>query len=104
VTGPDGTGREQVVLSMRLLTGNVPLVVALDGQAAGDGVAMTSSSVTFGSQRGVVTSLAGTSIGATVGSSQAPEHLSIQLTLDRASHALTGTVNGAPATAGGSGG
>jgi len=103
VTGPDNTGREQVVLSMRLLSDNVALVVTLDGQAADGGVAMTSSTVTLGSQRGVVTSLAGSSIGATVGSPQAPEHLSIQLTLDRVSHALTGTVSGTPATAGGSG-
>jgi methionine sulfoxide reductase heme-binding subunit len=104
VTGPDARGREQVVLSMRVLTDNVPLVVTLEGQAADGGVEMTSSTVTLGSQSGVVTSLDGSSIGATVGSPQAPEHLSIQITLDRVSHVLTGTVSGSDATAGGGSG
>jgi len=94
VSGPDATGRERVVLSLHLQSNGLPLVVILDGQAAGGGVEMTSSAVTLGSLQGSVTSLNGSLIGARVGSSSASENLTIQLNIDRSSHNVSGSVSG----------
>jgi DMSO/TMAO reductase YedYZ heme-binding membrane subunit len=109
-TGPDGSGIERVILSMKVSgpgfpTDGLPLTVTLSGPATGRGVTMTSSAVTFGSQHGAVTFLQNLTIDATVSGSGRSEQLSMQLTLDPASGAITGTVSGAAAAAssGGSG-
>ena len=101
VTGPDASGLVRVVITTRLQGDGLPLVVTLTGPAVNGGVSMTSSQVTLGAQQGVVTSLEGSSITATVSGSGATEHLVMQLQLDQANGAVTGTVS---ATAGGRGG
>ncbi len=97
VTGPDVSGREKVVLSMRLSSDGVPLVVTLLGNAVDGGVALTSSNVTLGSLRGQVTSLEGTSIGATVSGQGAADALAMQLNIDQGQHTVSGSVSGTSA-------
>jgi hypothetical protein len=101
VSGPDGSGLMEVNISLRLASDGVPLVVTLFGPAVNGGVSMTSSRVTFGTERGVVTSLAGTTIGATVGGAGGSENLTLLVNLDRATGAVAGSVSG---VAGGSSG
>jgi len=104
VTGPDTAGQVQVVLSMRLQSDGLSLVVTLDGPARQGGVAMTSSNVVLGSQHGAVTFLQGSTIGATVSGSGRSERLTLQLNLDRATDTLTGTVAGTAGAVGDDGG
>ncbi len=103
VSGPDGAGLLKVVISMRVQGDGLPLVVTLIGPAVDGGVSMTSSQVTFGVQQGVVTSLEGSTVAATVGGSGVSENLTMQLALDRATGAVTGTVSGTAAGRSGEG-
>ncbi len=96
VVGPDVTGHEQVVLTMRLQPAGVPLVVSLSGSAVDSGVALTSSNVTLGALRGQVTSLEGTSIGATVSGQGTSESLVMELSIDQAHHVVSGSVSASP--------
>ena len=94
ISGPDGAGQMRVQLSMRLATDGLPLVVELTGPEVDGGVSMNSSQVTFGPQHGTVTLLDGLTIGATVSGSGGSESLTIQLNLNRATRAVSGTVSG----------
>jgi sulfoxide reductase heme-binding subunit YedZ len=100
VRGPDATGNERVVFTMRLSTG-APLTLALDGTAADGGVAMTSGVVSVGGLSGPVTSLDGPNVGALVSGSGRTVHLAIELSIDRSSGGVAGVVS---ATRGASGG
>jgi sulfoxide reductase heme-binding subunit YedZ len=92
----DAAGQIRVILSMHLQNTGLPLAVTLKGPAVNGGVAMTSSQVTLGSQHGQVTSLDGSTIRATVTGSGTSDNLTMQLDLDQATGAVTGTVSGAP--------
>jgi hypothetical protein len=85
----------QVTLSMKLQdAASTPLTITLDGTAvSGGGVSMSSGAVTFGPYGGIVTSLNGDSITATV-KAQSRIQLVISLKLDQARGTLTGTVTG----------
>jgi len=103
-SGPDSAGQVQVRLSMRLQGDGLSLVVTLLGTAEQGGVAMTSSNVVFGAQRGTVTSLEGSTIGATVSGLGRSESLTMQLNLNRSAGTVTGTVAGAAGVRTGDGG
>jgi len=94
-SAPDAQGQVQDTLSMQLQDpSSTPLTVVLDGTPAqGGGIAMTSSSVTFGTYKGAVTSLDGGTVVATV-STPGPETLTMSLQVDPNSGALSGTVIG----------
>jgi hypothetical protein len=82
---------EQVHIALRVGTAGTSLVVTLMGAPTDDGgVDLTSSSVTFGPDRGTVSALEGSAITATVTGAGAP--LRLQLDLHLASGAVTGTV------------
>jgi sulfoxide reductase heme-binding subunit YedZ len=98
VYGPDGSDQMRVVLSMRLRTGGLALVVDLSGPPVNGGVDMTSSQVTFGAQHGSVIMLDGSTIGAMVSGPGGSEHLTMQLELDRAAGTVSGTVSGVAAS------
>jgi hypothetical protein len=98
VQGPDPAGNEQVVFSMRLESGGALITMALRGAALDGGVAMTSGMVTLGNLRGPVTSLDGNQVGAVVGGSGATDRLTIELSIDRASHAVSGLVSAVRST------
>ena len=100
VRGPDATGSERVVFTMRLSSG-APLTLALDGTAVDGGVSMTSGTVSVGGLRGPVTSLDGADVGALVSGSGRTVRLAIELSIDRASTAVAGVVS---ATQGSNGG
>lgn len=90
------TGQVQVVLSMQAQgTTSTPLVVTLIGTPVDGGVSMTSSQVRFGAASGVVTSLDGTSLAATVRGPTGVVYLTMQLNLNQAAGTITGTVDGA---------
>ena len=95
-TSPDAQGNVQVTLAMHLQdSSSTPLTVVLDGSAVtGGGVAMSSGSVTFGPDHGVVTGLNGGTVSASI-SSPTPLVLTISLQVDQNSGVLTGTVSGA---------
>ena len=97
-SGPDNQGNEQVTLSMHLQNAaSTPLTVVLSGSAAaGGGVAMSSGTVTLGSDQGAVTSLSGGTITASL-SGATPMDLTVTLQVDQNSGGLSGT---ASATAG----
>ncbi len=100
VSGPNAAGLMTVNISLQLQSDGLPLVVTLFGPAVDGGVSMTSSRVTLGPEHGVVTSLAGTTIGAEVQGAGTSLDLTLQLNLDRSTGAATGTVS---AVAGGRG-
>ncbi len=79
---------------------NAPLVVELWGRAVNGGVAMSSSRVTWGPDTGSVTSLEGTSIGATVSGSSGAVALLLTLSLDQSTGTVNGTVSGSSGGAG----
>ncbi|HLG68663.1 MAG TPA: ferric reductase-like transmembrane domain-containing protein [Acidimicrobiales bacterium] len=101
-SAPNAEGSVQVVLSLHL-DGSpaTALTIRLVGYPEGGGVAMTSSSVTFGPDTGTITALDGTSLGARVRGPSGTLQLSMQLNLDRSSGAVTGVLSG---SAGGGGG
>jgi len=84
----------KVLISMHVQSDGLPLVVTLVGPAVDGGVSMTSSQVIFGAQQGVVTSLQGSTIGASVNGTSGSENLTMQLNLDQATGTVTGTVSG----------
>ena len=94
---PNSSGQVQVVLSMHLQnSAATPLTVTLVGDAAqGGGVVLSSGTVTLGSSRGVVTSLDGGTVSASI-SSPTPMDLTLSLQVDRSSGALSGTATGTP--------
>jgi sulfoxide reductase heme-binding subunit YedZ len=94
-TSPDAQGNVQVTLAMHLQdSSSTSLTVVLVGSAVtGGGVAMSSGSVTFGPDRGVVTGLNGGTVSASI-SSPTPLVLTISLQVDQNSGVLTGTVSG----------
>ena len=99
ISSPDGANQEQLTFSMRLSDG-LPLVITLNGQADQGGVVLTAGSVTLGALQGAVTSLNGPRIGATVSGAGVLDNLSIQLNIDRFSHAVSGSLNAEPGAAG----
>ncbi|HUY65459.1 MAG TPA: ferric reductase-like transmembrane domain-containing protein [Acidimicrobiales bacterium] len=94
-TSPTARGDVRVTLGMRLNDpASTALTVVLNGTAvAGGGVEMSSDSVAFGPYQGVVTSLSGGTLLADV-SSPTPMALTISLSVDQSSGALSGTVSG----------
>lgn len=88
------TGHEEVLLSLQLQDDNAPLTVKLIGDPTSHGVAMTASDVTFGPARGTVTSLEGTTVGASVTGPAGTLHLTMQLDINQSSGVVTGTVSG----------
>jgi DMSO/TMAO reductase YedYZ heme-binding membrane subunit len=93
VRGPDATGNEQVVFTMRLSSGGTPLTLALDGTAVDGGVSMASGVVSVGGLRGPVTSLEGSDVGALVSGSGRSVRLAIELSIDRSSGGVAGMVS-----------
>jgi hypothetical protein len=98
-------GQTVVVLTMQpAVASSPPLVVKLMGRAVSQGVALSSSQVTWGPDSGSVSSLQGTAIGMNLSGPQGRMHLALQLNLDQAAGTLTGTISGTKvSTAGGSG-
>ena len=94
-SAPNSQGQVEVTLSMHLQdASSTPLTVVLDGAAIqGGGVAMSSGSVTFGGYHGVVTSLSGGTLGASI-SSPTPTTLALSLAVDQGTGALSGTATG----------
>jgi hypothetical protein len=94
-SAPNSQGQVEVTLSMHLQdASSTSLTVVLDGTAIqGGGVAMSSGSVTFGGYHGVVTSLSGGTLGASI-SSPTPTTLVLSLAVDQATGALSGTATG----------
>jgi DMSO/TMAO reductase YedYZ heme-binding membrane subunit len=92
---PDGSGRVQITLALRLAdAASTPLTIILDGAAvAGGGVSLSDGSVSYGPYRGTVTSLEGDTIDATV-PGDGPLGLAVVLDVDQATGALSGTVSG----------
>jgi len=99
--GPDVQGNVQATFTLHLLdASSTSLDVVLNGTAAqGGGIAMSSGTVTFGGYRGVVTTLSGNTVGASV-STPTPQSLMLSLSIDRSSNAVTGQVSGAVAGGG----
>ena len=90
-TTPIGHGEVQVHIALRIGASDPSLVVTLLGVPTDDGgVTMTSSSVTFGPDRGTVTALDGPAITATVTGVGAP--LRLQLELQLSAGAVTGSL------------
>ena len=101
-SAPNRADQVAVVLSMQVEgSPPAPLTVRLIGTPVEGGVSMTSSQVTFGPESGVVTSLAGASLTATVRGSAGTMYLTLQLSLDQASQTITGTASGRSAAGGG---
>jgi DMSO/TMAO reductase YedYZ heme-binding membrane subunit len=96
-TAPDAQGRAQATLTMQVQDPSAtPLVVVLDGIAdQGGGIAMSSGSVTFGGYQGVVTSLSGNTIGASV-AAPSPQALTMTVNINQNANTVSGSVTGAP--------
>lgn len=95
---PDQNGQVSVVLTLTPSgTSTSPLVVKLNGTSVNGGVSMSSSQVTWGSETGKVTTLQGSTIGATVSGPTGSVDLTMQLNLDQANGTVTGTVSGTSA-------
>jgi sulfoxide reductase heme-binding subunit YedZ len=93
-TGPDSEGAMQVTLTMQLQNASsTPLTVVLNGTPAqAGGIDMSSGTVDFGGYHGAVTALSGGSMVASV-AAPSPESLTLSLTVDQASGALSGTAS-----------
>jgi hypothetical protein len=103
-TGPDTAGNVQVVLTLALQdAAATPLTVTLTGTAAGEGLALSSGTVTIGGTPGTVTGLDGGSITASIGQAD-PYQLTLQLTIDQSTGTVSGTAVGSPAPVTGSSG
>jgi sulfoxide reductase heme-binding subunit YedZ len=90
----NSAGQIDVVLTMNVHgTVTAPLVVQLLGTAVNGGVAMSSSRVEWGPDSGVVTSLSGSTIGATLNGSSGPIGLTMSLDLNRTNESIVGTVS-----------
>ncbi len=87
------SGRVEVTLALHLVRDKTPLTVQLVGKPEGTGVAMSSGTVDLGGDRGKVTTLDGTRIGATVSGQLGPVavSLSTQISGDRS---VSGTITG----------
>ena len=93
-TSPENSqGEVTVVLTMQpsAASGN-PLVVKLIGQAVNGGVAMSTSHVTWGPDSGTVSSLEGSSIGASLTGPTGTIHVALHLSLDQTHGTFTGTM------------
>jgi DMSO/TMAO reductase YedYZ heme-binding membrane subunit len=95
-TAPDGQGNVQATLAMELQDpSSTPLVVVLDGVAVrGGGLDLSTGSVTFDGYHGVVTSLNGDTIGASVATPR-PQALTLTVNIDQNTNTVSGTVTGA---------
>ncbi|MGA2835236.1 MAG: ferric reductase-like transmembrane domain-containing protein [Acidimicrobiales bacterium] len=95
-TVPDAAGEVRITLALHLQDpASTPLTIELDGTAVpGGGVSLTQGSVAFGPFRGTVTALAGDTIEATVPGA-GPVDLTVTLSVDQGTGALSGTVVGA---------
>ncbi len=100
-TAPDAQGNVSVTLAVHLRdASSTPLTVVLSGPAvAGGGVAMSSSSITFGPYHGTITALQGGTVSATIGE-PSPVTLVLSVTIDQSSGALSGSVTGAAGESG----
>jgi sulfoxide reductase heme-binding subunit YedZ len=90
----NGNGGVEVLLTMRLAGSNTALVVTLIGTAVSGGVSMSSSNVSLGADHGSVTTLAGSTIAATVDGPRGRIDLAMQLQISQADGTVTGTVSG----------
>jgi hypothetical protein len=95
-SAPNADGDSQVTLSMSLADTAAPLQVRIIGPAENGGVAMRRSAVTFGGMSGQVTALEGANIGAVVSGPSGPIELTMSLSLDPSTGALTGQLSGSP--------
>jgi hypothetical protein len=93
LSGPSASGSEQLVFSMHLRQG-APLVVTLPGTASARGIEMTSGQVSLGTLSGPVTSLDGSTVLASVSGSGTSDSLSIDLTVNRSSRVVSGSISG----------
>jgi sulfoxide reductase heme-binding subunit YedZ len=91
---PNSASEVEVQLVMQVQGTSAPLVVQLTGPETGGGVSMTSSNVTFGSAKGAVTALSGTTIAATVHDSNRRLNLIMQLAIDQNTGRISGSVSG----------
>ncbi|HEY4928009.1 MAG TPA: ferric reductase-like transmembrane domain-containing protein [Acidimicrobiales bacterium] len=93
-TSPDAQGNIRITLAMRLQDqATTPLTIVLDGAQSGSGVSLTSGTITFGPDRGQVTSLNGGTVVGTV-STPTPVTLTVTLQIDQQSGGLSGSVSG----------
>ncbi len=93
-SSPNSSGDVEVRLTMQVRGTSAPLVVRLSGPAVQGGVSMTSSSVTFGNEQGVVTGLQGSTIAASVRGPDRVTDLVIRLTIDQSHGTFSGSVSG----------
>ncbi len=93
-SSPNSAGDVEVQLTMQVQGASAPLQVQLIGRAVNGGVAMSTSKVSFGNERGAVTALDGSSIGATVRGPMGTVNLVIQLSIDQSSGTFSGSVSG----------
>jgi len=92
-----GGNQIQVVLDLTVAgTSTGPLVVRLDGTQVSGGVAMSSGAVSWGSARGTVTALAGSTIRAGVSGDGRSVALDLDLQLDQATGTVGGSASGSP--------
>ena len=97
-------GQVTVTLTLQPASTTIaPLVVKLNGRSVSGGVAMSSSQVRWGPDSGVVTTLSGASIGASVSGPAGSLHVALRLSLDQADGTATGTVSATKAATGPSG-
>jgi sulfoxide reductase heme-binding subunit YedZ len=90
----DRQGKVTVLLTMQVSGTNPPLVVKLLGRGVNGGVAMSSSDVSWGADRGSVTALEGSAIQAELTGPTGTMELSIRVDLNRANGTVSGTVSG----------
>ncbi len=100
-TVPVGSGQVRIVLALHPDgVPSTPLTIDLDGVGVpGGGVSLTEGSVTFGPYRGTVTSLRGDTIDATL-PSDGPLALTVTVSIDERTGALSGTAVGVQVGAG----
>jgi sulfoxide reductase heme-binding subunit YedZ len=95
-SSPNSAGDVEVQLNMQVQGTTAPLVVQLIGPAVNGGVSMSTSNVTFGNERGAVTALDGSTIGATVRGPSGRVDLVIQVTIDQSGGTISGSVSASP--------
>jgi sulfoxide reductase heme-binding subunit YedZ len=93
-SSPNSAGDVVVELTMQVQGTSAPLVIRLSGPSVNGGVSMTTSSVTFGDARGVVTGLEGSSISASVTGPSGAIDLALRLQIDQSGGRISGSVSG----------
>jgi sulfoxide reductase heme-binding subunit YedZ len=88
----------EVRLTLNLGDTPVPLVVKIFGTATDSGISMQRSTVTFGADTGVITSLSGSNIEAHVNGPSGSINLTLNLVLHSQTGSVTGTVSGSLTT------